>query len=128
MLRDRKGYTEAAHIGEEFFQNNAYELERQCMMVQSAVQRKILTFPEALSTYGVTKEQFGNFLVKSIRENVFTTLSNDGMVDLTMYLDILKKLFHEVLDDKHVQRAASVDKAIDQFSSEIEAEGYHKMI
>lgn len=128
MLLDRKKYTEAAHIGQEFFENKAYELERQCMAVQSSVQRKILSFPEALEAYCVSKEQFGNYLVKSIRQDVFTTLSKDGMVDVTMYLDILKKLFHEVLDDNHVQKAAPVDQAIDQFSIEIEAEGYHKMV
>jgi hypothetical protein len=128
MLRDRKKYTEAAHIGEEFFQNKDYELERQCMTVQSSVQRKVLSLPEALDAYGITKEQFGNFLVKNIREDVFTSLSKDGMVDVTMYLDILKKLFHEVLDDRHVQKAAPVDNAIDQFSIEIEAEGYYKTV
>ncbi|GAA3967192.1 hypothetical protein [Mucilaginibacter dorajii] len=128
MLPDRSKYTEAAHVGEEFFHDKAYELERQCMVVHSAVQRKILSFPEALEAYSVTKEQFGNYLVKNIRQDVFTTLSKDGVVDVDMYLDILKKLFHEVLDDSHAKKAAPVDKAIDKLSTEMKAEGYYKLV
>ena len=126
MLPDRKKYTEAAHTGEEFFQDKAYELERQCMTVQSAVQRKILSFPEALEAYGVTKEQFGDYFVKNIKEEMYTTLyTGIGIIDVTTYLEIIKKLVHEAPGSTHSKKIPLVDNAIIQFSNEIEAEDYH---
>jgi hypothetical protein len=130
MLPGREKYKEAAHTGEEFFQDKAYELERQCMTVQSAVQRKILSFPEALEAYGVTKEQFANYLVKNIREEMYTTLyTGTGIIDVTMYLEIIKKLVHEAPGSTHSKKIPLVDNAIVQFSNEIEAEDYnHKQV
>jgi hypothetical protein len=119
MLLDRTKYKEAAHIGEELFQDAAYELERQCMTVESVVKRKILSLPEALEAYEVTKEEFENYLAKNISENFLTLYVTGENIDRKMYLHVMSKAFQQVMGPHHKTKVAKIDKEIRQLAGEI---------
>jgi len=123
MLLDRKKYKEEAHIGEEFFQDRAYELECQCMTVESVVQRKILSIPEALEAYGVTEEQFVSYLAKKFKDSIENILhTKNGAIDISMYLRFMMNLFHEVLGENHLKNVNRLDRFIIKLSDEITAQ------
>jgi len=115
MLAVKSKYIEEAHIGEELFQDKAYELERQCMTVQNTVQRKVFSLAEALEAYGVSNEDFENYLAKTITEKYLNTITPK------MYLRVVKKKFHHGLGNEHPKEVARVDKSLDQLTGELEA-------
>ena len=122
MLTDRENYKEEGYIGEELFQNPAYELERQCMTVESTVKRKIFTLPEALELYEVSEEQFENYLAKNIFENFSTLYTTDGTLNQNISLHVVNKVFQQVMGGRHKNKVAKIDKEIRRLSNEIELE------
>ena len=119
MLLDRSKYNEAAHIGGELFNDAVYELERQCMTIESVVKRKILSLPEALEVYEVTEDQFENYLAKNISENFLTLYVTGENIDRKMYLHVMSKAFQRVMGTHHKTKVAKIDKEIRQLSEEI---------
>ena len=57
--------TEAAYIGEELFDNAAYELERQCASVRHAEERKLMSREQALEIFEVSPDQYTEYLAKN---------------------------------------------------------------
>ena len=64
MFPDHIKFKEAAYIGEELFDDEQYELERSCVSLQSGVERKLFTLDAGLKTYGITIEQYEQYLAK----------------------------------------------------------------
>jgi len=57
--------TEADYIGEELFDNAAYELERQCASVRHTEERKIMSRGRALEIFEVSADQHTEYLAKN---------------------------------------------------------------
>lgn len=57
--------TEAAHIGEELFDDADYESERQCRSAHHAISRDLLNREKALKVYKVSIDQYASFLAKT---------------------------------------------------------------
>ena len=62
---DPTKYKESAYIGEDLFDDPAYELERACRSLRKCVERKLFTLNAGLKSYGITNEQYEKFLSKS---------------------------------------------------------------
>ena len=65
MFPDPTKYKESAYIGEELFDDPAYELERACRSLRRCVERKLFTLNAGLKSYGITNEQYEKLLSKS---------------------------------------------------------------
>jgi len=92
-------YREEAHIGEELFDDLSYELERQCMVVQSTVEKGIFSLERALKSYKVQKEDYDNFLAKQqyeiLQKSIYGS-SNANAEDLSSF-SVLYKLFNKLV-------------------------------
>jgi hypothetical protein len=64
MFPDHQQFNEAAHIGEELFDDKSYELERNCQSIQKGFERGLFTIEAGLKAYGVTMEEYDQYLGK----------------------------------------------------------------
>jgi hypothetical protein len=95
MFPDKKEYKEAAHIGEELFEDKDYELERQCMSVQRGVERNLFPLDVALNAYNVTREQYEEFLAKNINKQLQAyLLIQPNAFGYSTYFHIMDRMVH----------------------------------
>jgi hypothetical protein len=111
MFHNTKDFRESAHIAEELFQNKEYELERQCMTVQSVIKKGICSMEDALSAYQVKKSDYYKYLGKAesseIRQSIGSSIDiSSTTVLVEVFLGIISETWS--LPEKKAQRISKI--------------------
>lgn len=61
MYPEHQHFKEAAHIGEELFDDEFYELERNCQSIKRGLDGKVFTLEDGLKAYNVSREKYEEF-------------------------------------------------------------------
>ena len=93
MYLDRSKSNEAAHVAEELFQDEVYELERQCMVVQDTVEQGVFTLDQALKGYKVSMNAYTDFLARTRTNDITDKVQGESaQVTHTVFLEVVAKM------------------------------------
>ena len=96
MYLDRSKSNEAAHVAEELFQDEAYELERNCMVVQDTVEQGVFTLDQALKGYKVSMSDYTDFLARKGTNDITDKVQGQSaQVTHTVLLEVVAKMVLE---------------------------------
>jgi hypothetical protein len=95
MQLDKSILKEEAYIGEELAVDGVAKLDRKCFVVRQAVADGDFTLEEALLAYGVTREDFYNYISQQVASeiNVFFSSSSSHVLALTGSIAVIGELY-----------------------------------
>lgn len=122
MFPDHIKLKEAAHIGEELFDDNSYELERSCLSLQKGVERKLFTLDVGLRTYGITREQYEEYLAKDIAKILNVNFpANKSLSDQVSTIHVLERIFPLLSSFSFPQNnLIAIRRVLERLSKEVE--------
>lgn len=100
MQLDKSILKEEAYIGEELIaDSNVSNLDRKCFVVKQAVADGDFTLEEALTYYGVTREDFNNYLSQQVisEMSVFFSQSSSHVLAVTSSIAVIGQLYKVLL-------------------------------
>jgi len=131
MFPDKHINTEAAHIGEELFDDMAYEIGRKCESVQHGIERGIFDLPTGLKAYGVLQADYDTYLGEHMSEQLVTAVSLSTAVSgYTSYIHVINYMMVSFANtspsfSSHSKTLTSALRALKKLSKEVEEEKYH---
>ena len=100
MQLDKSILKEEAYIGEELIaDSNVSNLDRKCFVVKQAVADGDFPLEEALTAYGVTREDFNNYLSRQVisEMSVFFSQSSSQVLAVTSSIAVIGQLYKVLL-------------------------------
>lgn len=128
MFPEHQEFKEAAHIGEELFNDNSYEIERNCQSIQRGMERKLFTMEAGLKVYGVTMEQYEQYLGKDMTNLLSSYIStNKTIVNGPSFIHVISYMVKHFSEPKpEYDNFNSVIKALNKFTKEVEEKYAHQ--
>jgi len=126
MFPDNEQFKEATHIGEELFDDQAYELDRRCRSVQRGVERNLFARETALKSYGVTRQQYEDYLSRNLTEHLQSSISINYIVtslDYGYFIHVMDRMLQNLAKIPHHGRLKHLDSTINEMkklSKEVE--------
>jgi hypothetical protein len=131
MYPGKHAYTEAAHIGEELFDDPAYEVEQNCERIQRGVERGIFDVPGGLQAYKVLQSDYDKYLGEHLAEQLVTAVSlSTATAGYTSYIHVINYMMESFAHSSPVFSSHSKSpepalRALKKLSKEAEEKKFH---
>ena len=123
MLTDKIKYGDAGYAADELFQNADYETDRQCMIVQDMVGRKILSREQALEAYGIDQNTYTRFLTREYAKSLKSSIiSVNDTASYIVFVDVMRNIMLTTFDQASGKTWERVIKNLESFSQDIKNE------
>jgi|SRR5579859_2539741 len=100
MQLDKSILREEAHIGEELMaDSNVSKSDRKCFVIRQSVADGDFTLEEALAAYGVSREDFNNYLSRQVVSEitVFLSHASSHVLAVTASIAVIGELYKAFL-------------------------------
>jgi hypothetical protein len=123
MFTENNNFREAAHIGEELFDNSGFEMDSKCMSVESTVKDGVFTLEKALKLYKVPLETYIDYLAGNHVASIDNQLKSDTKKAQMMFtINVMEKIFEITFANIDASMVTNITKILSHFSRDIEKE------
>lgn len=128
MFPDHEKFKEAAHIGEELFNDESSELERNCQCIQRGLEQKLFTMEAGLKAYGVTIKEYEQYLGKDLANLLSAYVAtNEALINDSIFIHVISYMVGHISKPQNDRyNLDPVIKALGKLSEEVEQKHAHQ--